>query len=508
MPATSALTNITLAEAGDGGNWVDLGGGQGSSQSSDLPLEGAETRARRIDAGIRGFGFNAGSGQDLSATGTHVGFWVNVLQASQIGTTQGLEFSLSNSAGSQTGNWDGHQFQASDYPIEGGWQRVWIDLSRTRDAGSGTLNLASIQGFGCEFDMNNVGGNAPNCHLDRIDYTNVGITIDGGSVGTPATFQEAIDLDAANAFGIINSVFLRGPIVIGGAATVFDATNFVLRAGVQPLAASDWIRIDTDLTNAGTEITWGAWTLIETGLTVTGTAGTFNMGTGAFVSAPAITLNTAVTWAGRLTASDTLDVNGADISGTTIEQSTGTSAAIWDVAVDPEIELTDVSFISAGTGHGLELGINSPTTITLTDVSFNGYATSDGSTGNEAIWVRRTSGTVTIALDGAIPSVRTDGATVIIPPPTRSLTISDLPAGAELRVYDLDSADFNELGTELAGVESLPGTTFTYEYPLSKAGDSVAIQLISSQFVENVTPVVLSTSDSVLTLQLQQETSI
>lgn len=460
MPATSNLTNITLAEAGDGGSWIDLGGGQGSAQSSDLPIQGAETRARRIDAGIRGFGFDTGGSTDVSSVGTHIGFWANVLQWQLIGTGQGLEFSISDSAsGCQSGNWDGHQYPASAYPVKGGYIRVWVDVSRTREAGSGTLALANARGFGCEFEMGNVGGNAPNCHLDRIDYTNSGITIDGGSVGTPATFQEAIDLDAANAFGVLDADFLEGPLLIGGAATVFSDTNFSLKANTQPLAASDWIRIDTDLTNAGTEITWGSWTLNGIGLTVTGTAGTFNMGTGNMVSAPAITLNSAVTWSGKLVSSGTLDINGADVSGTVFEQSTGTSAAIWDLATDPASELSGTSFESSGTGHGLELGLNSPTTVTLTDVNFNGYASSNGSTGNEAIWVRRTSGTVTINWEGAIPSVRTDGATVNIVSPPNTLTLTGLSAGTRVVLIDRSSTTPVAVDNQLE-----TGGQYTYSY--------------------------------------------
>ena len=224
--SAAALTNLTLAEAGDGGSWDDLGGGQGSSQSSDLPIQGTETRARRIDNGIRGFGFDAGTGQNLSAVGRHVGFWANVLQPGQIGTTQGLQFSLSDSAiDSQSGNWDGHNFVAANYPNTGGWQRVWIDVTRTRDAGAGTLSTANIRGFGCEFDIGDVGGNAPNCHLDRIDHTASGLTLTAGTTGSPATFDDVETADTASAFGIFNGSVLSGPLRIGGAATCLLYTS-------------------------------------------------------------------------------------------------------------------------------------------------------------------------------------------------------------------------------------------------------------------------------------------
>ena len=331
--SAAALTNLTLAEAGDGGSWDDLGGGQGSNQSSDLPIQGAETRARRIDNGIRGFGYDAGTGQNLSTVGTHVGFWANVLQPGQIGTTQGLQFSLSDSAtGSQSGNWDGHNFVAANYPNTGGWQRVWIDVTRTRDAGAGTLSTANIRGFGCEFDIGDVGGNAPNCHLDRIDHTATGLTLTAGTTGSPATFDDVETSDTASAFGIFNGSVLSGPLRIGGAATVFRENNFAISAGNQPLAASDWVRIDWEASNGGEDIQIEGFGFFD-GVyhTFTGGAGVIDL-SGAVISASplAMTLSAAVTWGGSLVSSPTLTQNGANLNGLSISGGTDIVGAVID----------------------------------------------------------------------------------------------------------------------------------------------------------------------------------
>ena len=483
MPATSNLTNITLAEAADSANWDDIGGGPGSTQSDDLPIQGLEARGRRIDNTTRGFGFDNTTGIDISAANTHVGFWVNVLQPAQIGVTQGLEFSISDSGTNcQSGNWDGHQFTASDYPSTGGWQRVWIDPTRTRDAGSGTLSLTGVRNYGCEFEMGDVGGTSPNCNLDRIDYTATGITIDGGSGGTPAVWDDAISIDDTNAFGIINNDFLNGPLTIGGAtATIFDDTNFAFKAGNQPLAAADWLTITADLTNASTIIDWGTWFLDGIGLVVTATSGTFDMGTGVMVNAPAITLNSQVTWAGKLALSDSLTAGGADLSNMVFEASTGTSALIWDTSDAPNTLTNDSTFISSGTGHGLELSTSSPLTITLTNVTFDNYAGSDGSTGNEAIWVRRTSGTVTINVSGGTtPSIRTDGATVNV---VNSIDyqITGLDQNAVVTIVDITTPSTPTLlFEETAGVDN----TITYSFDGALTNTSIDV-LIRNTSIRN-----------------------
>lgn len=73
------------------------------------------------------------------------------------------------------------------------------------------------------------------------------------------------------------------------------------------------------------------------------------------------------------------------------------------------------SFISAGTGHAIEIG-GTADDLALDGVDFSGYASSDGSTGNEAIFVNIASGSMTISITGggSTPSIRTAGATVTV----------------------------------------------------------------------------------------------
>lgn len=54
-------------------------------------------------------------------------------------------------------------------------------------------------------------------------------------------------------------------------------------------------------------------------------------------------------------------------------------------------------------------------------------------------------------------------------------------AGAEVRIYDLDSATPNFYGTELAGVESAPGSTYVYS---GQAGNVIWIQILKDGYEE------------------------
>jgi hypothetical protein len=103
-----------------------------------------------------------------------------------------------------------------------------------------------------------------------------------------------------------------------------------------------------------------------------------------------------------------IDANGAVITGCSL-----TGALI---KVDSTTEMAAVennTFTSAGTGHAVEITVAG--TYSFQDLSFSGYAASNGSTGNEAVYVNVASGSVTLNITGGTtPSYRTAGATVTV----------------------------------------------------------------------------------------------
>lgn len=441
---TTQLTNITLAETGDSANWDDIGGGPGSVQDDGAPVQGAQVRGRRIDnITTRGFGFDNGTAIDLSG-GEHVAFWINVLQPTLIASF--IELSISDSATDcQSGNWNGYQFPAASYPFQGGWIRVWVDPSLTRDAGSGTLNLATgPRNFGARFPMGDVGGTTPNCQLDRIDYATAGVLIDAGTGGSPATFDDIVSDDqgnTSNRYGVIIRVngkdFVTARILIADAtATVFNDTPNIIFTD-QPFAASDWLGITVDLQNASTDIDFVAGA-IETApgatnlgdLIVTGTSGAFNWEGGTANDLRIVTLTSACVVDGTsFSRCGLITAAGASMNNCVVSNSTASASILWNVATDTDGLLDGITVTSDGSNHAIELGPNTPSEITLNNWTHSAYASSNGSTGNEVIY-NNSGKALTINVSGfsSTPSVRNGAGastTLVEDPATLTVTVTD-----------------------------------------------------------------------------------
>jgi hypothetical protein len=452
----SQLTNITVAELAEGGNWDDIVGGPGSAQTSDSPIQGAEARGRRISNTIRGFSYDTTTPINLSGAGMHVGFWVLIFQPGQI-NADGIELLVGDASTPKAGNWGGFFFDVAQYPPSGGWIRVWLDLSKTPNTSGGTYARTALRQFGCEFDMAAVGGSALNCQLDRIDYSTAGLLIHSGTIGSPAVFANFVTTDSGtdtNRYGVVipnnGVVFVNARLTIGNStATVFTDSGFALAFANQVLCATTFMGVTIDLQNASTAVnlTSGSirsgGTITKGDFLVTGTAGVLNMYGVNLSSIRAFTFNSktslldgcSISSSGAITAASAFTMTNAQIS-----KCTDASAIIWNIANDIDTTVDTVAFTSGGTGHAIEFGTSSPTTMTLTNITFSGYAGTNGSTGNEAIWIRRTTGTVTINVQGgSTPTYRTDGATVIINNTvTLSVTVKDSISQAVLtgaRVY-------------------------------------------------------------------------
>jgi len=137
-------------------------------------------------------------------------------------------------------------------------------------------------------------------------------------------------------------------------------------------------------------------------------------------------INSIVTLSGQVVA------NGADMRSTQILLSTvatDNSALVWDVNIDTDGLLDNTRF-SKGTNahHAIELGVTSPTEVTLRGISSTGFNAANGQN-DSTIYIKRTTGTVTINLVGTSGnfSYKTDGATVVlvIDPVTLSINCKD-----------------------------------------------------------------------------------
>lgn len=507
MTATNLLTNHTQAGPGDSGLWSDSGGGPGSGQDANAPIE-VENRSRRVSGSDRGFSIGKGT-INLSPAGIHVGIWVRVFQP---GSTNFIRLKLGGAAGGpDTNPRNEYNFAGSLYPFKGPWIRLWLDPARTPDLAGGTLNLAAINWVGANFDMGTVSGTSPNVHIARVDYGTRGIDITGAG----GTFAQAEAIDSANRLEIIGEGILNGPIRLKNGT--FSDTNVNLKAGQQPLAASDWIRIEIDNTDAGNSVTFGNVSLDGILVTITGTVGVIDLGVGTFQSAPAMIWNSSVVFAGSLVTSGPLNANGANLAGAKFSGATGAHA----VAVDSFAQIDGATFTRGASGHAVDRGTISASVsetwncvTTGYDAGVTGIPVTTTSTGNETIRVNVAAGqtyTINVADGATVPSVRNDGpGAVNIVAGQKTITFINLAAGGEFRIYDEDG-DGNSitLGTNREGTESLSGTTYVMTHSSGEAGNVIYAQFIDPlNFEEQVISVTLSANDQTVPFDLQPEENI
>ena len=216
-----------------------------------------------------------------------------------------------------------------------------------------------------------------------------------------------------------------------------------------------------EIINAATFCAWGniIWQSLGTRSrgTFVHTAGTFLAETCQFIDWDTFTLLAASQVIGctfrrcnAVTAPGTL-LTGSSVFGSTV--AANASGLIWDANVDPNSKMDGMIYeMGVASSHAIEFGLNSPLTMTLTDIEFRGYNETTHNQNNSTLHIKRTSGTVTINISG-IGTVagdityRTDGATVVIQQQV-TMTFDKMRDNSEVRVYAAGTT------TELAGIEN------------------------------------------------------
>jgi len=306
--------------------------------------------------------------------------------------------------------------------------------------------------------------------LDPSTNDGCALSIIGGSSGDPGTFEQIAAADRLTgnqqAHGVVRQLGagafgIQGPLRFGNAAGTsaswFEDKNVTVVFESRNFTTSRYKIFITDngtgttTFKLGTKVGSGASATGADGCNLivpTGVGGTFDAATDTDVTDVFIYGSLFSGWTGgislrsthefidgKISASGTVTANGATMVGTAFEASTGTRALLWNVNTDTNGKLDRCSFARGASGHGIELGSNIPTSITFVDINFTGYAGSDGSTGNEAVYVNIGSGTITLNISGGtVPSIRTAGATVNVVASV-TVTFTGMKDNTEVRVY-------------------------------------------------------------------------
>jgi hypothetical protein len=339
---------------------------------------------------------------------------------------------------------------ATTYPPVGGWQIMAVDpnVSQWRNATVGTPNLGAVTywSFRANYTANTQGLNT---FADAVDTIANGTGLTGlngttGPAGAFSNFQTSDEGTEANRWGVVTAkdgiLFITGTLTIGasGTATKFASVGETIVFPNHRVTTA-FAGLKLDIQNATTEIYISGGLFNGRGaltgsddtrprIEVVGTAGVCDFAGHTFsgyeqvIFTSVVEATTCSFTNGRL-----ITPNGANLSGSAITGATGTTALLWNVNADTDGKLDNTSFSSGGAGHAIELGSNTPTSITLRNVGFSSYAGTDGSTGNEALY-NNSGKTITVFIvGGTTPSVRNgSGASTILVanPVTVTLTVT------------------------------------------------------------------------------------
>lgn len=410
-----------------------------------------------------------------SEFGWHIILWLNT--KTPIDTTTGLRIVVGN--GTDRGNWDviGTGF------YKGGFTTRVVNTARNFNTitagswatGSNPGQLTNVTQIGGAFTtLTTIMGNFNNIQVDQITI-GLGLRADGGTVGSPNTFATVQGSDENGTkygwWGSSNGAYVgKGRLYIGpstgNATCVFTDSAFRV-VFADEAVASDFYEFN--IRGTGTIVNWTLGTIASAAPSNSRWA--FSADTVGISSFS----DTNSVWSGSrlITFNSNCGCTGTTfIDATSIVQASATfnGCSFLDANITSSSAvltsnnlalITNCTFESNGVGgHAIQLTSTGATgSYTFSNNSFVGYASSDGSTGNEAIYNNSGGAVIINVADGGdTPSIRNGTGASTTVNNSVILTLTNLVEDTEVRIYT------NGTTTELAGNESVTGGTFEYAY--------------------------------------------
>ncbi len=407
------------------------------------------------------------------------------------------------------GDFDVYDVSGSDAPPspEGGWATYAVDPAQTPRTTVGSPSVISFVG-GAVSATAQARGN-PHA-VQAIRYGRCEQIYTDGDSGDPAKFSgyAAIDSSVTTRYNLLQPIKggyqQRGLVSIGTSATevYFDDANVNISLAEDINVSANFNR--WEINNVNSMVQFTAVNITALGTTSKGqfvvvdnaavekTACTFTDMDYFIYQSNSIITSTTYRRCGEITQ------GGADFIKCLITNSTA-SAAMTVATLDT---LDDCTFESDGTGYAIDLETISADVSMSWNCTTSGYASSDGSTGNEVIYVSVDSGkTLTINVSGVpSPTVNNAGSGTVSVVNAVSLTIQGTVSlvGAEVRIYDYNGSG-GSLGDELAGVESHGSATYIYS---GSSGNVIWIQIMLADYEEFGIELTMPSSASTYLAQL------
>ena len=376
--------------------------------------------------------------------------WFMSFQTFGSTSSGGIRFYIAD--GTNTAYWN--VLGQDTYP--GGWYMIAVDTGTTQTSGT-KPTMSAVTGIGLDVTTLATTKNSPALFLDHLHRAD-GISV-YGDAGTSIPFElsdiYALDNTTSTAWGFttpVNTVYFGNPALVigdtGSNNTLFEAVDEVFAFDGSPMSASA-ISLTVVEGTGTTDVTLtrsvfkGSVNAFD--LDFSDAVTTFDVIGCSFINARVYNIGASVTLDGDVfvncgagtISTDALNCTfsnsglitqdtGATFDNCIIQNSTASSS----IDVSDLSDITNCKFTSDGSNHALELDTShAGNTYNLVGCSFTGYATSNGTTGNEVIY-NNSGGAVTINASGntGTLSVRNGtgaSTTLVINPVDTFITVTD-----------------------------------------------------------------------------------
>lgn len=495
---TTDLVDITTANSTSdaSGTWYRLNGTNSANPAvdGDAAIHGGNCIANKMGTttGTTDVGghFNHASTFDL--TNKHLYHWRQIVTAGNMLTkaNRGVQLGLTNTSTTGASAWSTTNYKtwfidgSDSMPYAEGWQCYVLDPSSTADASAGTLTLSSVKNIGFLCRQNSPVTTTVSNQFVDIVRAGTGLTVTTSSSSDGVNFSYINSNTGSNRWGILT---LAAGIFYGAGKMTFGSTE---QTNLCKFVDSNRVFVWRDMPVSSSLYEWVirgnvnyATTMKITRFVVQGEGGktwSVRCETGGAFEAYSCTLAdlavstlsaTSVLSECTLQQCTTINTQGATITGCTFSVPNGTQLDIDSPTEMDSITNCTFSFAGSAGGHAIDIGATG--TYTLDGLTFTGYASTNGSTGNEAIYVSATSGSVVLNIVGGgnTPSIRTAGATVTVNSNV-SITLTGLKNQTEVRVFNAGTT------TEISGTgaENVTSGSHTFSVP---SGTSIDISLLA-----------------------------
>jgi hypothetical protein len=521
MAVTIVDRRTTVTTAENTTNWTGAGFGV---QSTDV-AEGTNAVAAALNIASGPVYFTSGTSVNLSNTLVYVYASNNAIQPEWNVTIPPLGLLIgdgTNRIAFRMSGSDKRSFSHSDGPTS--WQSLVVDgstitqlntdgLVYVQNGSLGALNSSAITQFGAQFQtLSKAIGGGYNVTVDIIRYGNDGIYVIGGSVSDPGTCLNIATSDRSRSANTAHGLFreyaptafgVQGPLTFGESGNSYFSDRGVVIVYEDRYVADGKYYFDV----AGTNAQNNQFRLRDSTITTAGPSLTVRIKNDVnyceFNNVSFVSLGSTISFpydtnpgAGRthitnnctFTECSTVDPGSIVFQNNTISGSISSISVLINSINGPN-NWSDLSFNSSGSGHAI--GIASAGTFEFINFNYNGYATSNGSTGNEAIF-NYSGGEVTINVTGGQtpPSVYNFGSSTTNIISTANVNILGLPNtvglanSTEIRVYDRSQINPN-IGfttTEFVGVGTENHTSEVYSFTVG-LGATFDLRILNLDYI-------------------------